>query len=47
MNYGYVVKRPYANFYNFLGLSLDRITVYGLNCANSHPLKENLGHEMF
>ena len=47
MNYGYVVKRPYANFYNFLETSLDNITVYGLNCASFHFLMDNSGHEMF
>ena len=47
MNYGYVVKRPYANFHNFLETSLDSITLYGLNCANFYFKTDNSGHEMF
>ncbi len=31
MNYGYVVKHPYASLHNFLEISLDSTVVYGLN----------------
>ena len=47
MNYGYVVKHPYASFHNFLETSLDSTTLYGLNCANFHFKTDNSGHEMF
>lgn len=47
MTYDYVVKRPYANFHNFLEISLDSTTIFGLSCANSHLKTDNSGHEAF